>query len=82
VIAKWLYKAKISIPMEKPEMKTGLYRGLITEVAVRLGRKVPGVHWAIFRQKTPNEAKELFIRLKAEREKKETLFRESLKKVL
>lgn len=68
--------------MEKPDLKRGLYRGLVTEVARTLGKKPSNTYAAIFLTETLNKEKELFIKLKAEREEKAQQFRNALRKAV
>jgi hypothetical protein len=64
--------------MEKPCMRSGLYYGLVTEVAKALEMKQPTAYWAIFTSKRPNAAKDMFVRLKKERDERNDEFNKSM----
>lgn len=58
------------------------YRGLVAEVARKLGKRQPNVYAAIFYTDTPNAEKDMFMELKKDREERYTRFKESLKKAV
>ena len=75
-------KVKNLPEMEKVNLKRGLYRGLVTEVAKTLNKKQPNVYSAIFYNDKANAEKDLFVKLKAEREARIAAFQESVRKAV
>jgi hypothetical protein len=68
--------------MEKLNLKSGLYRGLVTEVARKLKKKQPNVYAAIFYSDKACTEKDVFVQLKKAREERVMAFQESLRKAV
>lgn len=64
--------------IDQIDMRRPPYRGIISEVAKRMGKKHSATYHAIFYTDTTNKEKELFVKLKKEREGKLKEFQESL----
>jgi|GEM_PF-6446885 len=66
--------------MEKINLKSGLYRGLIAETARALGKSQPVVYSNVVYSKVPNADKEKFLALKADRDRRAEAFEKAMKK--
>lgn len=64
--------------IEQIDMRRPPYRGIITEVAKLLKKRHSATYHAIFYSDAANKDKELFVKLKKEREAKLEAFRDSL----